>query len=381
MRPLSTSRGTFANSSNRFGCDYRAEASLLGAPPVPVVDVHSHVHGTSAAALLREAMDLYGIARIHSMTRLEDIPAIRGVLGDRVRFIAVPDFSDPDRLAAHGDRFLARIRDFRREGASICKFWAAPRGIDYGIEAGNPRLLALDAPHRRAAMDEAASLGMAFMVHVADPDTWFATKYADRARYGTKASHYEPLERLLDEYRVPWIAAHMAGSPEDLDFLDGLLERHPNLSIDTSATKWVVREVSRHPSGRVQAFMRRWRGRVLFGSDIVTNDDHLRDGEKATEMAAKASDSGSAFDLYASRYWALRTLWETGHELESPISDPDLAMVDPSRSALDAPALRGKALPREVMAEFYAGAASRLAGEAMPGAPDAAPAPAAPAAN
>ena len=381
MRPLSTSCGTFANSSNRFGCDYRAEAALLGAPPVPVVDVHSHVHGPSAAALLREAMDLYGIARIHSMTRLEDIPAIRGVLGDRVRFIAVPDFTDPDRLAAHGDRFLSRIRDFRREGASICKFWAAPRGIDYGIEAGNPRLLALDAPHRRAAMDEAASLGMAFMVHVADPDTWFATKYADRARYGTKASHYEPLERLLDEYRVPWIAAHMAGSPEDLDFLDGLLERHPNLSIDTSATKWIVREVSRHPSSRVQHFMRRWHGRVLFGSDIVTNDDHLRGGEKATEMAAKASDSGSAFDLYASRYWALRTLWETGHELESPISDPDLAMVDPARGALDAPALRGTSLPREVMAEFYAGAASRLAGEAMPGAPDTTPVPAAPAAG
>jgi hypothetical protein len=378
MRPLSTSCGTFANSSNRFGCDYRAEAALLGAPPVPVVDVHSHVHGTSAAALLREAMDLDGIARIHSMTRLEDIEGIRGVLGDRVRFIAVPDFADPDRLAAHGDRFLSRIRDFRREGASICKFWAAPRGIDYGIEAGNPRLLALDAPHRRAAMDEAASLGMAFMVHVADPDTWFATKYADQSRYGTKASHYEPLERLLDEYRVPWIAAHMAGSPEDLDLLDGLLERHPNLSIDTSATKWIVREVSRHPSGRVQEFMRRWHGRVLFGSDIVTNDDHLRGGEKATEMAAKASDSGSAFDLYASRYWALRTLWETAHELESPISDPDLAMVDPARSALDAPALRGKSLPREVMAEFYAGAASRLAGEP---APAATPAPAAPAAN
>jgi predicted TIM-barrel fold metal-dependent hydrolase len=371
---MPTSRGTFANPSNRFGCDYRAEAALLGAPPVPVVDVHSHVHGTAAAALLRESMDLYGIARIHSMTRLEDIEGIRGVLGHRVRFIAVPDFANPDRLAAHGTEFLGRIRDFRREGASICKFWAAPRGIDYGIEAGDPRLLALDAPHRRAAMDEAASLGMAFMVHVADPDTWFATKYADSARYGTKASHYEPLERLLDEYRVPWIAAHMAGSPEDLEFLDGLLARHPNLSIDTSATKWIVREVSRHPAGRVHDFMHRWHGRILFGSDIVTNDDHLRGGEKPTEMAAKASDPDGAFDLYASRYWALRTLWETGHELESPISDPDLAMVDPSRSPLDAPSLSGKALPRGVMAEFYAGAASRIAGEAVPAAPSAAPA-------
>ena len=102
MSPLPTSRGTFANPSNRFGCDYRAESALLGTPPVPVVDVHSHVHGTAAAALLRESMDLYGIARIHSMTRLEDIEGNRGVIGDRVRFIAVPDFAKPDRLAAHG---------------------------------------------------------------------------------------------------------------------------------------------------------------------------------------------------------------------------------------------------------------------------------------
>jgi hypothetical protein len=364
MRSLAPATGRFVNPSNRFGADYRAEAAAMGPPPVPIIDIHAHVHGPGAAALLREAMDLYGVARIHSMTRLDDIPAMRAVLGDRVRFIAVPDFTHPDRRAAHTRHFLDRIKAFRGEGASICKFWAAPRGIDFGIEAGDPRLLALDAPHRRAAMDLAASLGMAFMVHVADPDTWFATKYADRSRYGTKASHYEPLERLLDEYRVPWIAAHMGGSPEDLGFLDGLLARHPNLSIDASATKWIVREVSRHPAARVREFMERWRGRVLFGSDIVTNEDHLRAGEKATEMAAKASDREGAFDLYASRYWALRTLWEAPHEMESPISDPDLAMVDPSRSPLDAPTLAGKALPPETLRSLYRDAAERFLAQA-----------------
>ena len=352
--------GAFLNPSNRFGVDYRAEAASFAPPPVPIVDIHSHVHGTGAAALLRDAMDLYGIAEIHSMTRLEEVPAIRGVLGDRVRFIAVPDFANPDRITAHGRQFLERIKSFRAEGAAICKFWAAPRGIDFGAEAGDPRLLALDAPHRRAAMDEAASLGMAFMAHVADPDTWFATKYADRSRYGSKRDHYEPLERLLDEYRVPWIVAHMGGSPEDLGFLDALLEAHPNLHIDASATKWIVREVSRHPADRVRAFMSRWRGRVLFGSDIVTNEEHLQSGEKKTEMAAKASDRESAFDLYASRYWALRALWETDWELESPISDPDLAMVDPTRHPHDAPTLRGALLGPDVLADFYRGASIAL---------------------
>ena len=357
MRHFRSATGTFANPSNRFGADYRAEAASFPPPTVPIIDIHSHVHGVEAARILRESMDLYGIERIHSMTRLAEVPAIRGVLGDRVRFIAVPDFGNPDRREAHGPGFLRSIRGFRAEGATICKFWAAPRGIDFGHEVGDPRLLALDAPHRRAAMDEAASLGMAFMAHVADPDTWFATKYADRARYGSKRDHYEPLERLLVDYRVPWIVAHMGGSPEDLGFLSQLLEAHPNLHLDASATKWMVRELSRHPAEGVRAFMRRWQGRILFGSDIVTNDDHLRGGEKRNEMAAKASDRESAFDLYASRYWALRALWETDWELESPISDPDLAMVDPARHPHDAPTLRGAALPPDLLATFYRGAA------------------------
>ncbi|MHC4590503.1 MAG: hypothetical protein ACYTAQ_14535 [Planctomycetota bacterium] len=40
-----------------------------------------------------------------------------------------------------------------------------------------------------------------------------------------------------------------------------------------------------------------------------------------------ASSPQEAFDLYASRYWALRTLFETDHVGPSPIADPDLALV------------------------------------------------------
>src|SRR5690606_2759016 len=125
-----------------------------------------------------------------------------------------------------------------------------------------------DSPWRRRQMDLAASLGMAFMAHIADPDTWFATKYADASLYGTKRAQYDALERLAEEYPTPWLLAHMGGSPEDLSFLDGLLTRHPNLYLDTSATKWMVRELSKHETSDLAAFFERHAGRVLFGSDI-----------------------------------------------------------------------------------------------------------------
>src|SRR5690606_38233557 len=130
---------------------------------------------------------------------------------------------------------------------------------------------------------------MIFMVHVADPDTWFATKYADASIYGTKRQQYEPLEALLDRFTQPWIAAHMGGWPEDLALLTDLLNRHDNLYLDTSATKWIVREVSKHSRDELIAFLTRFKGRIMFGSDIVTADDHLTPSSDANEMATKAS--------------------------------------------------------------------------------------------
>lgn len=78
-------------------------------------------------------------------------------------------------------------------------------------------------------------------------------------------------------------------------------------------------------------------------------------------MAQKAASEREAYDLYASRYWALRTLWERTYEGPSPIADPDLAMVDPERyGPLDAPTLRGQHLPEEVLEDLYHDAAQRL---------------------
>jgi len=355
-----TASGRRVSDSNRLGLDYRRETQALQRRPRLITDFHAHINGPRAARILRDAMDAYGVGRIFSMTAsMDDIGPLREVFGDRISFIAFPNFRDPDRRRAHGDSYVDVVRAYHAHGARIVKFWAAPRGRDFAREAGDPTLFNLDSPARLRTMELAGELGMRCMVHVADPDTWFATRYSDASLYGTKRSHYDTLERVLERYpALKWVAAHMGGSPEDLDFLDGLLSRHSNLWIDASATKWVVRELSRQPTERVREFFLKWHGRVIFGSDNVTSDEHLVSGEKSHEMAAKADSEEAAFDLYASRYWALRALFETDWCGESPIADPDLAMVDPSRfTPGDAPQLRGIALPRHVLDTFYAEAA------------------------
>lgn len=352
----STRDGQFRGDANRFGLDYGREAALLGEPVVPIIDAHAHINGRRAAAVWARAADLYGVGRVYTMSRIGDAPAVREVLGDRARFIAFPDWSNPDRESVHRAGYLPVIRRFHEEfGARIVKFWSAPALVDHA--GGDPAdLVAFDSPWRVRQAELAAELGMMFMVHVADPDTWFRTKYTDRARYRTKGAQYESLERMVERFPVPWIAAHLGGWSENLDFLDGLLGRHDNLYLDCSATKWVVRELCSQPRERVASFFERWRGRVLFGSDIVTLDEHLSTAKDGTisVKSQQASNEAEAFDLYASRYWALRVMLETDYDGESPIVDPDLAMADPERfGPRDAPALRGLRLPAGVLRDLY----------------------------
>lgn len=351
-----------ATEANRFGLDYRSEAARLGPPVCPIVDAHAHINGTRAAEVYREVCDLYGIQRVYSQTQLAQADGVRGVLGDRVRFVAIPEYMHKDRRWAFTEGFLENLDQWHARGARMVKFWGAPRLRDFTAQLGlDPSVLAdFDSDARLQVAEKAKRLGMSLMVHVADPDTWFATKYADASKYGTKRQQYDSLSRLLDQTQMNCLGAHMGGWPEDLGFLTELLNRHPRLVLDTSATKWIVRELSTHPRDRLLAFLERFEGRILFGSDIVTSDEHLVPSASEAFGSTLASSEAEAFDLYASRYWALRVMWETDYDGESPIADPDLAMVDPVRfDARSAPRLVGRSLPGPMLRTLYRGAVER----------------------
>jgi len=369
-----TDAGRARVAANRFGVDYRTEAALLPAPPVPIVDFHAHINGRQAAAIYRSVAELFGISRVLTMVRLEEAAVVREVLGDFVRFIAFPDFRHKERGYAFKEGFLHDIQEFHdRHGARIVKLWNSPRMREFFEGDSGKDLIEFDSPWRLRAAELAQSLGMIMMVHVADPDTWFKAKYTDPAKYGRKIDHYRGLEVALDRFApMPWVAAHMGGWPEDLDYLDTLLVRHPNLYLDSSATKWIVRELSLQPRERIVEFLTRWQGRILFGSDIVTLEEHMTprpaDTKPASPMSDLADSPASAFDLYASRYYALRLMFETCYDGESPIADPDLKMLAEAQgeplaqplSDLAAPRLRGLLLPAPVLRSLYRGAAETL---------------------
>lgn len=322
----STLSGAGRPEYNRLGLDYRHPPARRSRGPI--CDIHSHIHAGPQSLTFFEAARLYGVTRVYSMSPVDDLPTLRENFGQAIQFIAVPRWRDFGLTDGFRSRWIEELSVFREYGAPLCKFWMAP-------PMRQRHGLTVDHAFTRPVVEAARDLGYHFMIHVADPSVWWepGARYADTSVFGTKDEQYPQLEWLCD-FVAPRIviAAHLGGSSEDFERLDGLLRRHPNLHLDTSATKWVVREVSRHPEA-ARDFLIRNAERVLFGSDLVATPALLE------------------FDHYASRYWAHQQLWESDYRGESPIADPD---------ADGAPLLRGVNLPVETLRKIQWENAVRL---------------------
>ncbi len=282
------------------------------------MDVHVHIARQRVEELV-DAARIYGVRKILGVCTLEQGLRHRDRFPDQILIATTllwDHRSDPAQFAAENQRLLARAA---ANDVGVVKLWFAPRIY--------PRFegLHLDAPLLDPVFEAIAEHRLNVLVHIADPDLWFVQKYADVATYGTKGDQYPQLEARLAQYpTVRFLAAHLGGHPEDLDHLGRLLERYPNLSLDTSATRWMVRELGRQPDA-ARAFFTRYAGRVLFGTDQVVRDE-------------------SEPERYAVRYWIHQMFWETDLVCELPIDDPDV---------VGTPMLRGINLPADVLERIY----------------------------
>ena len=312
-----------------------AQADGFATPPpraaaCPIVDMHTHMTEPATNHELVDAARRYGITRLVAITTLDEGLALRRRYPREIEIAARPPLAPPAKPAARSrrspgpgdggppeERALDMIPRAAANGVRIIKFWFAPRIRD--------RLdFLFDSPRLDRVFRAIADHRLGVLVHVGDPDRWFERKY-DPAKYGTKADQYPMLEHRLREHpTVPFLAAHMGGDPEHLNHLADLLTRYPNLYLDTSATKWIVRELGRQRDA-ARVFFRRWADRICFGTDQVVLEapDPVR---------------------YRVRYWVHQMFWETDLVCPSPIPDPD---------ADGTPMLRGLDLPADVLEQIY----------------------------
>ena len=144
--------------ANRLGLDYIKEAERIGPPPIGITDVHAHINGVRATDVYRVAADAYGISHLCSMTRFDQTEAVSNVLGDRVHFIAIPDFSDPDPEIRPWRRVPEANRRFPLHRRPHREILGRTSGHRLRHRSGRSSPADPRWPVRRAAMDRAAEL-------------------------------------------------------------------------------------------------------------------------------------------------------------------------------------------------------------------------------
>ncbi|MDP6359830.1 MAG: amidohydrolase family protein [Planctomycetota bacterium] len=300
-------------SSNRTGVDLRNPPPRR--IPGPIIDAHAHVAHPKIAKLFVEVARTYHIDKVIAISTVEDAEALRKRYGTFFEFYYRPPFDEKDKPRIFKKKSLERIDEAVENGFKALKFWFKPQfNYDQKMYFDDRRLYPL--------FERAGEHGIPCITHIADPDIWFERVYTSRRKFLTKRGNYRQFRNAFrDHPDVTFIGAHMAGDPEHLDHLQELLDEHPNLVVDCSATKWVARELSEQAADAREFFIRN-SDRIMFGTDLVT------------------FPGITDFDRYASRYWVHQIMWETGRRCESPIDDPD---------SPDVPKLHGLDLPDDVL--------------------------------
>ena len=182
------------------------------------------------------------------------------------------------------DRFEREVR-FGAKGIKIFK------AMGLGARDANNKLIPIDDPRFDPIMDRAAKLNTVVAIHVGDPKAFFEPPTPNNERYDELklapdwsfyGEDYPPLmelwkqtERLVTRHPATTFLFIHLGLSEDIDYMEKLLDAHPNVFVDTSAR---VPEFGRHPVDKVRAFFLKFQDRILFGTDLSISPDHWQLG-------------------------------------------------------------------------------------------------------
>jgi predicted TIM-barrel fold metal-dependent hydrolase len=298
----------------------------------PIFDAHTHVIDLDALRLLVKVQEKYGIKKslaiVHGDSFKEYENAFPG------RFIFARYFSGWTVFTEGPEEAAGEAATLRKRGYGMVKMHFAPFWSDRLSEIEH--VPAIDSHTFDPLFDAISDEGLPLLVHIADPDTYFATRYTDARVYGTKEEHLQEFENRL--YRNPNLtfqAAHFAAQPEPhrLENLGRMFDKYPNLNVDLGSARWMCREFGRGPK-QARDFILRNADRILFGTDCV------------------ASKMDEAY--YNGRYSSLRLM------LESDLVNEPLPFEDADTVGSGGTFINGLELPESALDKVYWANAKRI---------------------
>ncbi len=338
---ISTIQHTFPVESNSFMANYPLQAHIWKYKG-PIFDAHTHVwNPTYLAQTVNEQIQLGIESQLVIAHHLE----LRVIVEAQFpgKFIFAKYLSTQDIIGSQIERVLAEINMMRENGFSLAKMWAAPGWRNYlkNYEGA----FQLTDQRYTPIFKKLASEGFPLLLHMADPDTYYATTYANSKIYGTKDEHLNDLETLIQNHPdLQFQLAHFAAQPEihRLPHLAEWFEKYDNIVVDTASSRWMARELSKDPDA-AREFLIRFSKRVLFGTDATLNTSPTKDNQ-------------SPLSPYMGRFVAQRILWET-NERNTPLPFPDPDTEDSGGTVIN-----GLNLPLKVLRDLYWRNAQRLYG-------------------
>jgi predicted TIM-barrel fold metal-dependent hydrolase len=308
----------------------------------PIFDAHTHIGAIDDISKMISIEDDFGVsAQIGIIHNEEGFQAAKERYPDRFVFAKYLSLSDIARYNV--EPVLDEISGLREQGYSLAKSWFGPRWRDYrevrkDFRIDHPRL----DPIFQALEDD----GIPLIIHVGDPDTYYASQYRDSERYGTKEEHLKQLEEVIARHpKLRFQIPHLGAQPEihRLPALARWMDEFPNVVVDTASSRWMARELSKDP-GKAREFILRYSDRVLFGTDLFSNRE-VHD--------------------FSGRYVAQRILWETSErDTPLPFPDPDrdtpLPFPDPDTKDTGGTTINGLDLPLSVLRKLYWENANRI---------------------
>ena len=292
----------------------------------PIFDSHIHGIDSESLDLLVKIQKSYGVEKAvlisHSPGIMEYAKATYPG-----RFLFAKYFSGTMRFTYGPHNLAQEILNAREEGYDMVKMQSAP--IMRARAKADPGELRLDSDDMSPMFDAIIKAGIPFILHLSDPDTYYASRYTDKAYFGTKERDLEELEGVLSRYSdIKFQIAHFAAQPEihRLDNLARWLETYKNFNLDTSSARWMSRELSKDTE-RSRDFLISYQDRINFGTDCVAFTD----------------DS----NYYTGRHLALRLL------LETSVRDYPLPFQDADTINSGGTKINGLELDKEVLEKIY----------------------------
>ena len=212
--------------------------------------------------------------------------------------IDAPDY--PQRAVAE------LVRCYKKGARGVGEL--SEKGSGYARGAARDKRLHPDDPRLNLFWKQCAELKIPVNIHMADhPSAWRppdnhqerSPSYQRYNQYGHDVPSYQEIlgmrDRLVDSQpKTVFIACHFSNQGNDLATLAKVLDRFPNLYVDLSARSY---ELGRQPRTAAK-FLERYQDRVLFGTDMGTEEKMYQSWWRVLETADEYMPGPNWWRLY-----------------------------------------------------------------------------------